>query len=582
MKLSKILSVLALAALAACSPEFKYEVTPADTLELETTTVKFISADAGSRQVEVDANTKWTAAVDTAAKWVSVEKGDGVLTINAEPNPGILVRTAIVTVSAGNRTVDITVSQQGGDVVFGLDKEEIAASGWSAVSDVVNVTANLTWTIVPNADWIIASTFEGDGSAAVTLSAEENVSLSGRTGYAYFYHEKELLGRVIVSQEGVVPTVTFDNANISEGSAAFTRTIKVNSTWAYEVYTSKKDSLWLTVTPPAAGEDGLIARGDGQSVTIAASAGGVARTGTVYFKSVESVFPVTVTQSGGETTLSVNKNSVSFATADAASDKFTVTSNNFWEIKDIPSWITLSQNEGAPGTVEISVDVPKREGAVRSAVLKVVSENKEEQITVSQPAGPITVEVLIHKWSNGYGSSFGALSIPFTVSFPAGYSKAYNLGVLHKTLKDNPEITLDFFSNYGYVDQNTANGIRMTTFFNEEADALDSSKSNAIRDEDFAYVKFPALEGLTLKKVIFWTATGGTENYPIWITSDPFVSNADAASAAKAQSDPTYLCKKNLENSLVLSNPQPNTAYYLMMTGLTIVYCYHNFYLYYE
>ena len=578
MKLSKVLSVFALAALAACSPEFKYDVTPADTLELETTTVKFLTADPGSKTVEVEASAGWKAVTDTAAKWVSVEKGDGILTITAEKNPGIVTRETVVTVSAGNRTVGIKVSQAGGDVSFALGSEEVTG-GPAALAVPVEVASNLTWTIVPNVEWILPSVLEGGFNTSVTINTTENVSLSSRTGYAYFYNEDELLGRIMVTQDGIVPGITLDVESISEGSAAFSKEIKVTSTWAWEVYTSKMDSLWITVTPPAAREDGLLERGSSIPVTIAAPAGGVARTGTVYFKTEDKVYPVTVSQTGGATELSISKDTFAFTTAAASSDSFDVTTNNFWEIVDVPAWITLDKAQGAAGTTKVTLSAQQRKGSPRSVVITVKAGDKSHQITVSQPAGAYTVP-LEYRTQNANGT-WNNYALIFTEKFKSSGNDGYNLGVLPRTLKADPEITLEFFVNLGYIVGQTANGVRISLIWKNTA--VDPSKSNAIRDEDFAYVKFPAIEGLTLKKVTCNMRAGATALKAYITTDAALVSNAAAAAAALTATSYSMVTG---DNTFTLSSPQPNTAYYLFMAtdpvGAANTYDYNNMFLYYE
>ncbi len=584
MKLSKILSAVALAALVACSPEFKYEVEPADTLELGKTTVKFLS-DASTESIEVEASASLKVAVDTAAKWLSAEIAEGAVVVTAEANPDIFQRSGIVTVSTPGRSVDIKVSQVGKDLTFTLDNEDVAST-WASASSVINVTSNVPWTIIPNVDWITPSAYEGTGNGTVTLTIQENMALSSRSGFVYFYHEDALLGRVAVNQAQLVPEVVFTPSEaINKESNAFTETIQVNANWPWTVYTSAADSLWITLTSPAASSDGLIPAGKNLSVKVDGLQTKAGRTGTIYFKTEDTVMSINIIQAGMPTTLSVSKNALSFDTPAAGSQTFSVTTNNNWEVTGLPAWISVSPATGEEGTHEITLSVTKREGAPHSGSFKVVAGDKEESITVSQPAGAITVDIPLLPWHLGvYGDCNNDTDTekfvnPFTTSFPSGTSKAHNLGVVSKTLISNPEIVLEFFSNYGYVDQNTASGIRMCGF--KSGTPNDDTASNRIRDDEvFCYIKFPALEGLTLKQVLVWNQNGGTDYNMSFITSNPLISNADAI--ANAQTDTAFSPTAKTEHFYELSNPQPNTAYYLMMINTKRAYYFRYIRLYYE
>lgn len=73
----------------------------------------------GSQTVDVTTNqTGWTAtAADDSKEWLSVTSGNNAFTISVTENPSATERQGSVTVSAGEKTVTLAISQEAGDAV---------------------------------------------------------------------------------------------------------------------------------------------------------------------------------------------------------------------------------------------------------------------------------------------------------------------------------------------------------------------------------------------------------------------------------------------------------------------------------
>ena len=626
MKLSRCLCIAALALMVGCAPEFQYEVKPsADTLELSRNSVKFAAGEA-SEVVEFEASGEVKVAIEESAGWISAEIEDGKLKITAEANPEITLREGKLTVSCGELSYDVKVEQLGMNIAFAADPDELKF-GCEKSSVTVSIASNLSWTVAPNADWVTPSVYEGEKNVSIVIEVPSNVSLVGRSALIDFYHGDERVGRIPVTQEPVVPVLTVSKDALTGDEKGWNEPLSVSANWPWKVYTSAADSSWITLTSPAAAADGLIPAGGSQTVKVDVAPTKAARDGEIIFDCAGNATKVSVHQDGELTVLNISKSSFSFSSA-SSSQTFTITTNNVWEITNLPSWITASKLSGEAGTEEVTLTAAKREGSARTATFNVVSGGQSLEATISQEAGAYTVKIIFCPWANGEGQAgFLTYIQPVTSKFQSTAYLAYNEGVFTKVLKSDSSISLEFYSSHGPITSNTKSGLRFGAsykaeidsktgiyygdkqnwpfYYNHDPEEKDPSKwvaspefgvsgtQKIIRkvtvedgvikgDEDFAYIKFPAIEGLRLTKVTCWFSAsddGKGNKQRTCITTDVSVSNEDAY--AKAVSDVIFPVKDK-EIVYTVNNPQYNTPYYMFMWTNNALVQFYNIYLYYE
>ena len=142
------------------------------------------------KTIEFESNIDWTAASD--ADWVTVTPASGKasdakasITIKAGENVLTKVRTAKVSVSAGNKTAVITVSQKAAPAYFRLtssSEQTIEYNGETSIS----FESNAAWTVSSDAEWLSVSPANGEGNGTVNVKAGINESNDKRTAKLVF------------------------------------------------------------------------------------------------------------------------------------------------------------------------------------------------------------------------------------------------------------------------------------------------------------------------------------------------------------------------------------------------------------
>ena len=152
-----------------------------------------LEAVSGTASFTVTANQDWTADADES--WVKIAPASGkaseepvTVTVTADDNTALEARTATITVTAGELTKTVAVTQAAGEapeVTYSLvlDKEELefAAEGAEAT---FTVTSNQNWTATADGSWVELAPASGEASdeaVAVKVTVAENVSAEART-----------------------------------------------------------------------------------------------------------------------------------------------------------------------------------------------------------------------------------------------------------------------------------------------------------------------------------------------------------------------------------------------------------------
>jgi len=152
-----------------------------------------LEAVSGTASFTVTANKDWTADADES--WVKIAPASGkaseepvTVTVTADDNTALEARTATITVTAGELTKTVAVTQAAGEapeVTYSLvlDKEELefAAEGAEAT---FTVTSNQNWTATADGSWVELAPASGEASdeaVAVKVTVAENVSVEART-----------------------------------------------------------------------------------------------------------------------------------------------------------------------------------------------------------------------------------------------------------------------------------------------------------------------------------------------------------------------------------------------------------------
>ena len=204
MKVSTALK--AAAAIAACLLLFSCKKEEKVTeLSVSSRAVSF-TADAGEQTVTITSNSSWMVA--STASWFTVSptsgSGDGSFKIAVGANDGFEVRSADVTVTAGDKTQTVKVSQLAQTPSLDVSPASFDVEHPGLKDAELTITSNAPWTLtIPSdCDWITADKTEGTGTTVVKLTVLANVLRETRSAVLTV---KETVGgnqkEVSVSQE---------------------------------------------------------------------------------------------------------------------------------------------------------------------------------------------------------------------------------------------------------------------------------------------------------------------------------------------------------------------------------------------
>ena len=169
-----------------------------------------------------------------------------------------------------------------------MDRQIPVKASAAGVAQQIAVTANIPWTLVPSADWIVLDkeSGEGDGTFTVTIAPKETPS--SRTGSVSIYYGMSKKSEIGVLQEGFTVEITVSDESFNATSDASSKTVTVTSNYAW---TATSNAAWVTVSPSegeaaATPQDLLInwteASGADRDAVVTVKSGNVTRTIAVH------------------------------------------------------------------------------------------------------------------------------------------------------------------------------------------------------------------------------------------------------------------------------------------------------------
>jgi len=312
-----------------------------------------------SRNFNVAANRPWSFAVTQGAQWLTAvsllhdeSPYSGVITLTVQPNTTPSERVGIVTITSGNITRTITVTQQPA-VILDLDGgsgnggNNSSHSHWNphgiGETRTWGVTNNVDWTVtvIEGAPWLrvdsIESSMGPDGTISggnFTLIADENPTTAPRHGLVHVIGGG--ITRIItVTQRGAEVALRLSHDTWEPNLFGQTLNVQVSSNvnWRTSV---TPGANWLTVTPASGSNHGQII------IRVAENLTEVPRTATVYVTGGNMVRTVVVTQSPA-TLLTLNRSTWLAYGWRPDTAVVTVTSNVTWSVSSNADWLTISE-----------------------------------------------------------------------------------------------------------------------------------------------------------------------------------------------------------------------------------------------
>ena len=306
MKLKSLISMMAVVAIvfAGCdkslpepeNPKDPEQPTPepvAGEITLQGEESLLFTCEGGSQNVSFEATLEWAATVDEDFVTVgpeSGEAGEARVTIAVDENQTYDDRTATVTLTCGEDTKTIQVTQKKkGALVLSPSTIQVPSEGQS-LSIVVQANSNVTAAIAEDAKaWI--SELKGLVDYGFTFVIAPNEAVESRTGHIVFTNETGETETITLEQAGtpIVGKITL------QGEDAFTvsdeggeLTVAFNATLAWTASSSEE---FVTVEPKT-GEAGDVS----VTLTVAENDSYDPRTATVTLTCDEDVKTIEITQ----------------------------------------------------------------------------------------------------------------------------------------------------------------------------------------------------------------------------------------------------------------------------------------------
>ena len=216
---------------------------------LEVTPLVFrFGKEGGEKEISVRCDADWEFILD--CNWLSLSQlsgtGNASIVLKAEPNLLSDPRTTDFYIKSGNLTAQLSVSQAPGD-------EPIVASfvpdtlfvGYSGGVQTLQLTSNTTWQLQASS-WITLITSSGQGNATFDIVVDNNSWTIERIGFVKAFHNGQVLGTMIVVQEGKVSILETDitELNVRPEGGRYEIQVTSNQSWKVE-----PDVDWIFCDP---------------------------------------------------------------------------------------------------------------------------------------------------------------------------------------------------------------------------------------------------------------------------------------------------------------------------------------------
>jgi|GEM_PF-3058028 len=218
--------------------------------------------------------------------------------------------------------------------------------GAAAGTTTFGITSNTNWTVSESTAWFTVSPGSGNYNGMLTVTYDENLLLTPRSGIITISGDDVPDVVVTVNQAGAAPELTVLPANRDVSSAAGTTTFGVSSNTSWTVVEGMD---WLSVSPIGGSGNGTLTVNYDENLTILSRIGTI----TISAAGVPNV-NVTVTQAGADPELAVNpaNRNVPYL---AGSTNFNVVSNTSWTVSKNVAWLTLVTTGGSNnGTLTVN------------------------------------------------------------------------------------------------------------------------------------------------------------------------------------------------------------------------------------
>lgn len=182
--------------------DFDIQETPPTLSAVLTDAAPMASAAGSTKQIKVQGNKKWKAAIPAAAQtWLEFAGGDGITIVSESPDTTLTVKAKNANGITAARTatldfvfedgsgpatpVTVAVTQEAFSPTFSVTPATLTFT-FDGEDKALTVTANRPWTAQCDASWITLSATSGTGNGTITVTAPAYEDEQPRTANIFF------------------------------------------------------------------------------------------------------------------------------------------------------------------------------------------------------------------------------------------------------------------------------------------------------------------------------------------------------------------------------------------------------------
>ena len=360
--------------------------------KLSTTTneITLQSSFSNDKTIDILSNTKWTAVCNQT--WLSFVNasatGNGPITLIGEENLTATSRRAIITISAtGVADVNITVTQDAAITSLSILPNMINMAAANAAGK-FEIRSNTSWSMQTQASWLSFTPSTSSGNAAVSLTAEDNLSFTSRSAILILSSAGLADMTITVTQESAVPFLNVPSKTITIPAAA--NSVKSSDITANIEWSVTSNQPWLIVSRSSATGNSNLTMTAEANLSVNTRTALVKISGTGVAEQL-----ITVTQEAAAPILNISNSNVTLAAAANSTLTVDLTSNTNWTVISNQAWLSLSQSNGSgnsPLTMTGQANTSNLSRVATVTISAVGIPNK--QISVTQEGKALSVDYI--------------------------------------------------------------------------------------------------------------------------------------------------------------------------------------------
>lgn len=252
-------------------------------LTVNPTTLTFPHTES-NLQLSISSDSLWY--ISSHISWLSFSSytgiGESTITLTASEHSLFGIRRGEFQVISGSMNQTVTVIQESAypELILSFSPKHLQFSSEHGNSS-VSISANVSWNLHYNSEWIIPNIKEGLGDTEIQIEVKPNLEQEPRLGAVYLCYREMVYDTLLVKQEAHVYQLEADinELQVDSQGGDFEITISANQFW-----TLASESDWLHFEPDHGRNDGVV------TLTVDANDTSSPRSAIIYLKGLSMGF----------------------------------------------------------------------------------------------------------------------------------------------------------------------------------------------------------------------------------------------------------------------------------------------------